>query len=188
MSAGICLELASEHEVRTGGAGWDIVYGFAESPFGYCLAGECPRGLCHLSFVDRDAFDEAENGLRKSWSGARFRRDDTCARKFTAPFWDQDRKRSEGAPLKLLVRGTAFQVRVWKALLQIEPGRVVSYGELAAITGNPAASRAVGTAVGSNAIAYLIPCHRVVRTDGTPGGYRWGCERKKAMLAKEGIR
>jgi AraC family transcriptional regulator of adaptative response/methylated-DNA-[protein]-cysteine methyltransferase len=92
------------------------------------------------------------------------------------------------ADLKALVRGTQFQVRVWRALLKVPPGAVVSYGHLAAAIGQPSAARAVGTAVGSNPLAFLIPCHRVIRETGVMGQYRWGWERKRALLGWEGAR
>ena len=92
------------------------------------------------------------------------------------------------SPWKLFVRGTPFQLRVWRALLRVPPGTLVSYGALAAATGNPHASRATGTAVGRNAIAFLIPCHRVIRETGIPGHYRWGSVRKRAILAWEAAR
>jgi AraC family transcriptional regulator, regulatory protein of adaptative response / methylated-DNA-[protein]-cysteine methyltransferase len=97
-------------------------------------------------------------------------------------------KAPTASPWKLFVRGTPFQLRVWRALLNVEPGTLVSYGKLAAASGNPNASRATGTAVGSNAISYLIPCHRVIRETGISGHYRWGAVRKRAILAWENSR
>ncbi|NIO08951.1 MAG: methylated-DNA--[protein]-cysteine S-methyltransferase, partial [Deltaproteobacteria bacterium] len=121
--------------------------------------------------------------LRKNWPKAHLLRDDPTAvrlahRVFTWPAASQQ-------PLRAFVRGTPFQVRVWRALLQVRPGTLVSYGRLAAAINKPTASRAVGTAVGQNPLAYLIPCHRVIRKTGVIGNYRWGRIRKRAILAWE---
>lgn len=181
------LELASEEERKRKGGGWEIEYGYGQSPYGTFLAAQCPRGLCHLSFPDPGEEKEEENRLRKFWPEALLRRDDEWAQRFVAPLLDLRQKTASRSSVQLLLCGTPFQVRVWQALVKIPSGRVVSYGEIAASLGKPTASRAVGAAVGDNAIACLIPCHRVVRADGGLGGYRWGVERKRAMLADEGV-
>jgi AraC family transcriptional regulator of adaptative response/methylated-DNA-[protein]-cysteine methyltransferase len=183
------LEAASPGELKTGGAGWTIVCGFAESPFGECLVAQGPRGICHLSFVENERAGLVE--LQKEWPRATLRRDDAVAEKLAARIFARDfteRARPEtGAPLRAFVRGTPFQVLVWRALLEIQPGSLTSYGRLAAAVGKPAASRAVGAAVGKNPLAYLIPCHRVIRETGVLGGYHWGLARKRAMIAWESL-
>lgn len=182
----VSLEAASPGEIKSGGAGWTLTGGFAETPFGRALIGESPRGLCHLSFIGTGEAGPAWEGLRADWPGARLRRDDDAAGVLAARVFARGGDAAKPPALRALVRGTAFQVRVWRALLRIPPGALISYGRLAAALGAPGAARAVGAAVGGNSLAYLIPCHRVIRETGAMGGYRWGVERKRAILAWEG--
>jgi AraC family transcriptional regulator of adaptative response/methylated-DNA-[protein]-cysteine methyltransferase len=182
------LEAASPGELKAAGAGWTITCGFADSPFGKCLIAESPRGICHLSFVEKEKTALGE--LQTAWLRAGLKRDDSAAEKLAEKIFVRDSAdRRAGtkneSPLRAFVRGTPFQALVWRALLEIPPGSVTSYGRLAAATGRPAASRAVGAAVGQNPLAYLIPCHRVIRETGLPGGYHWGLVRKRAMIAWE---
>jgi AraC family transcriptional regulator of adaptative response/methylated-DNA-[protein]-cysteine methyltransferase len=182
------LEAASPGELKSGGAGWTITAGFAASPFGRFLSGEGPRGICHLAFVETGDDDAALAELRAAWPQARLRRDDAAARRLAERIFDRSARagtRAGTEPLRAFVRGTPFQVRVWRALLQIPAGTRVSYGALAAALAGPGAARAVGSAVGRNPLAYLIPCHRVIRGTGVSGDYRWGTARKQAMLAWE---
>ncbi len=177
------LQAASPGEIKAGGAGWVIQAGFAPSPFGCCLVAQNPRGICHLSFVDRNR-QAAWSVMKALWPKARWRRDDAGARillkqVFTRP------KPSRATRLTAYVKGTEFQVRVWRALLDIPPAELTTYGRLASAIGQPTAARAVGSAVGRNAIAWLIPCHRVIRETAALGGYRWGAVRKRAMLTRE---
>jgi len=181
----VSLEAATPGEIKAKGAGMTIEAGVAESPFGYCLIGETPRGICHLSFFDDDGRDRSISEMKADWPLAGIALNDGHAQRIA------DRIFSEApisSPWKLFVRGTAFQLRVWRALLKVEPGTLVSYGKLASASGNPNASRATGAAVGSNAISYLIPCHRVIRETGISGNYRWGPVRKRAILAWESSR
>jgi len=177
------LEAASPGELKSGGTGWTILFGFAESPFGKCLIAESPRGVCHLSFVENEK--SAVTELQKDWSQAEWKRDDPSAERFAARIFTRKTNLNSRPALRAFVRGTSFQVRVWRALLQIQPGSLTSYGRLAAAIGNPNGTRAVGAAVGHNPLAYLIPCHRVIRETGLLGGYRWGLVRKRAMIAWE---
>jgi AraC family transcriptional regulator, regulatory protein of adaptative response / methylated-DNA-[protein]-cysteine methyltransferase len=177
----ITLEAATPGELKAGGAGWTIVAGYAESPFGRCLLARNPRGICHLRFVDGDDGWEA---LKAEWPRAAFERNDTVAAGLARQVFAR-RTESEAPRLRAFVRGTAFQVRVWRALLRVRSGTLVSYRRLAEAIGHPAAARAVGSAVGANPLAYLIPCHRVIRETGAVGEYRWGPLRKRAMLAWE---
>jgi AraC family transcriptional regulator of adaptative response/methylated-DNA-[protein]-cysteine methyltransferase len=181
----ITLEAATPGEVKAGGAGWTITAGFADSPFGRCLIGECPRGLCHLSFIDAGDGAAALAVLRENWPCARLLHDDASAARIAGGIFEPRGERPARPALRAFVKGTAFQVRVWRALLQVPPGTLVSYGQLASAIDKPAASRAVGTAVGHNPLAWLIPCHRVIRETGVIGNYRWGAMRKRAMLAWE---
>ncbi|HEX3857241.1 MAG TPA: methylated-DNA--[protein]-cysteine S-methyltransferase [Verrucomicrobiae bacterium] len=180
----VSLEAASPGEVKSGGEGWTITIGFADSPFGKCLVGESHRGICHLSFVessDKVALDT----LKAQWPRARLQWDDTAASQLANRIFHRTTVGSSSAPLRAFVRGTPFQVRVWRALLQVQRGTLVSYGGLAAAVNQPTAARAVGSAVGQNSLAYLIPCHRVIRETGVLGDYRWGQVRKQAILAWE---
>lgn len=181
----VTLEAASPGELKTGGAGWTIAAGLADSPFGRCLVAESPRGLCQLSFVEPGDETAAWAGIEESWPRARLHRDDAAAARLTRRIFTRPAQICSGPPLRALVRGTPFQIRVWRALLQVPPGALVSYGRLAAALGQPGAARAVGSAVGKNPLPYLIPCHRVIRETGVVGDYRWGRVRKQAILAWE---
>jgi AraC family transcriptional regulator of adaptative response/methylated-DNA-[protein]-cysteine methyltransferase len=173
----VSLEAASPGELKARGAGQVVRFGFAETPFGRWLCAETGRGICHLEF------GESDEGLRESWGAATLTRDDAGAERVTKAIFSRDEKR--GARLRAFVRGTDFQARVWRALLRIPPGALVSYGQVADAIGQPTASRAVGAAVGANSLAYLIPCHRVIRETGVIGDYRWGPARKRAMIGWE---
>jgi len=181
----VSLEAASPGEVKSGGEGWTISAGFAGSPFGTCLIGESPRGICHLSFVDPGNFEAALSNLREDWPNARLHRDDHAASRLALRIFESPGTVPGRPAVRAFVRGTAFQIRVWRALLQTEPGTLVSYGRLAAALAQPNAARAVGTAVAQNPLAYLIPCHRVIRETGVIGNYRWGPVRKRVILAWE---
>ncbi|MBX3651464.1 MAG: methylated-DNA--[protein]-cysteine S-methyltransferase [Burkholderiales bacterium] len=177
----VTLEAVSPGEALSGGAGIDIRWGLHDTPFGSALLALTTRGICALHFVD--SADQALDCLRETWPRAVLKRDqqstaDTAQRVF-APLQEPRR------PLSLLVKGSNFQVQVWRALLALPPGALTTYGELASAIGRPEAARAVGTAVGANTIAYLIPCHRVIRASGMISGYRWGSTRKAAMLGRE---
>jgi len=179
----IKLESATPGEIKNGGSGWVIHAGCADSPFGPCLIAESPRGICHLSFDPAPAW----NYLQTIWPNAELVRDDQRAAALCARMFHRQPTEAPSSlqPMKLFVRGTAFQVVVWQALLRIPEGRLASYGHLAKAVGNPRASRAVGTAIGNNPVAFLIPCHRIIRETGALGGYRWGPIRKKAIQAWE---
>lgn len=178
----VTLEAATPGEIKSRGVGLIISAGVADTPFGKCLLAETPRGICHLSFFDAAQFDTAISELRAEWPAARLEWDETSARSLANRIFQDPPK---PAAWKLHVRGTPFQLRVWRALLEIPSGSLASYGKIAAMTGNPKASRATGTAVGRNPISYLIPCHRVIRETGICGNYRWGVIRKRAILAWE---
>jgi AraC family transcriptional regulator, regulatory protein of adaptative response / methylated-DNA-[protein]-cysteine methyltransferase len=179
------LEAASPGELKSGGEGWTIEAGVANSPFGQCLVGQSPRGICHFSFVDPGNLHAALAALQADWPEARLHRDDSMAARLSARIFERSRPARTRSSLRVLVRGTAFQVRVWQALLKVPSGMLVSYGSLAAALNQPAAARAVGSAVGQNSLAYLIPCHRVIRETGIIGDYRWGSVRKRALMAWE---
>ena len=166
-------------EYKDGGAGVRLRHGFAESPFGRIHAALSPRGLVRLAFVDGTdsaAFLE----LAQQWPRATIERDDRAIEAVARQVFVKRSGRITLAPA-----GTNFQFKVWQALLELGSRGPTSYSALAAAIGHANASRAVGQAVGANPVAWLIPCHRVLRRDGTLGGYHWGVERKRAMLAWE---
>lgn len=182
----VTLDAVTPGEFRELGHGLRISAGFHDSPFGEALIATTDRGLCGLTFHDGSR-RAALRDLAERWPNATIEEHP----RQTAPiasriFAELEIRDPEGiVPLGLLIRGTNFQVKVWRALLQIPVGSVASYEDIATAIGAPSAARAVGTAVGRNPVAFLIPCHRVIRTTGALGGYRWGLERKRAMLAWE---
>ena len=178
-------EALTPGEIGALGEGLVIRYGFAASPFGALIIGTTPRGICHLRFVEPGQIDAAESDLHSEWPRAGFERDDTAAQQLAAELFDPFTRRK---PLSLLLRGTNFQIKVWEALLHIPSGHMLSYGSLAALAAMPKAHRAVGTAMAHNPIAVLIPCHRVIRENGETGLYRWGVDRKRALIGWEQTR
>lgn len=181
----VSLEAASPGEIKSGGGGLRMSCGFGATPFGEGFVATSPRGVCRLRFVEPDERAAAFAEFKADWPAADLRRDDRLAAEFLRSVFARDvpaRPR-----LRTFVRGTGFQVRVWKALLEIPAGTLTTYGRIAAAIGAPNASRAVGTAVGANPIACLIPCHRVIRETAVVGNYRWGHERKRALIAWESL-
>ena len=157
-----------------------IHYGVQDSPFGRCLIAGAQRGICWLSFHDGPDHAAEFEQLKATWGRATLvSSNQESARWRDAVFAKQDSQQHAG--LSLLVKGTNFQIKVWEALLRIPPGLLCSYQDLARWVGHPKAARAVGSAVGANPIAYLIPCHRVIRAMGSFGDYRWGSARKQAI-------
>jgi len=168
------------------GAGLTLTCGIAQSPFGWLLSAETPRGLGYLGFVGSSARDAASALLHARWPAARLQWEPAAAAALATLLWGgADRS---PATIRLCVQATPFQLAVWQALLAVRPAETTSYLRLAVQAGAPAAARAVGGAVGANPIAWLIPCHRVLRADGALGGYHWGPERKRAMLVWERLR
>ncbi len=181
----VTLEAASPGELKSRGRGWEVVCGFADSPFGESILGVGPRGICYLAFVESGDRKAALAALQEAWPQAALRRDDAATSRLAASVFRRPTDRAPTPTLRAFAQGSAFQVRVWRALLQAPPGALVTYGRLAAAIGQPTAARAVGSAVGDNPLAYLVPCHRVIRETGALGGYRWGAARKRAMIAWE---
>lgn len=180
-------EAVTPGEYQRAGEGLEIRYGFHPTPFGECLIAVTARGVCHLAFVAPVSRSAALERLRHDWPGAHLVADQSATRRAAAQAFPPPG--SAPTPgLALHVKGTNFQLKVWRALLEIPVGSVTTYGDLAAKVGDAKASRAVGTAVGSNPVSYLIPCHRVIRSTGELGGYAWGPDRKRAMLALEASR
>ena len=179
----VTLEAASPGEMKSGGAGIEIDYGFAETPFGEALIAETKRGVCHLSFVDQGR-NAAHEVLKSQWPNAKVRRNDARIAQLADKIFN-DRGETSNRRLRAFVRGTEFQLRVWRALLQVQAGSLTTYGRLAEAVGQTRAARAVGSAVGANPIAFIIPCHRVIRETGALGHYHWDPVRKRAIIGWE---
>jgi AraC family transcriptional regulator of adaptative response/methylated-DNA-[protein]-cysteine methyltransferase len=177
----VTIESVTPDEFRKQGKDITIRYGFHPSPFGECLVAITDRGVSNLSFVQEGGRSQAVNTLRKQWKHALVVQDQDMTRKYAARIFTSGGNRC----INLALRGTNFQIKVWQALLNIPCGRVSAYETIAAAVGRPDAVRAVANAVAGNPVAFLIPCHRVIRKTGALGGYHWGTVRKKAMLAWE---
>ena len=182
----INTEAVSPGEYKSRGAGLTIRYGIHPTPFGKCLVATTERGICHLGFIQTSEGDAIDN-LVNDWKQARMIEDYKSTVHLVKPIFDLRYGIRGGEPLRVYLRGTNFQLKVWEALLQIPTGTVTTYEGIAEWIGKPSATRAVGTAIGHNPIAVLIPCHRVIRKAGDFGNYRYGTLRKKALLAREYI-
>jgi AraC family transcriptional regulator of adaptative response/methylated-DNA-[protein]-cysteine methyltransferase len=178
----VTFEAMTPGEFKAGGRGLDVTYGIAPSPFGDALIAETSRGICGLAFTDADAHTQTLDALLGQWPLATVRMNQLRASATANRVFHPTR-----APERLLLdlRGSNFQIKVWEALLRIPMGTLVSYGDVAAAIGKPTAHRSVATAVAHNPVSFLIPCHRVIRHSGVVGDYRWGAERKRAMVAWE---
>ena len=182
----VTYEAVTPGQFRSRGEGVEVRYGIHPSPYGMCFIAATGRGILELRFLEDEADTEGRTEeiaaeLEREFQNSVFIPDQrTTAVLLERVFAVTGRK-----PLHLLIRGTNFQIKVWEALLRVPPGRIVSYGSVARFLGMPGSSRAVGRAVGENRIAYLIPCHRVIRSIGAAGEYRWGKYRKRAILGRE---
>lgn len=180
----VTIDAVSPGDYKARGSGMQIRFGLHESPFGLVLISITERGVCGLSFHEPSTWIEGLNCLRQRWVNAEFIKDQHR----TASYRDRIFSRvynNNGTPIKLILNGTNFQLKVWEALLRIPEGFVCSYQDIANWIGKPDASRAVGNAVGANPISYLIPCHRVIRSSGIIGDYHWGATRKKSIFVWE---
>ncbi len=175
----ITIDAMTPGQYKASGAGLVIEWALQDSPFGRMFLARTPRGICKLAFVDNSASAELAD-LRQQWPAASICENSVALTATAAEIFS-------GAPAqqRLSVRGTNFQVKVWQALLKIPTGEVASYQGLARYIERPNSYRAVANAIAANPVAYLIPCHRVLRSSGALGGYRWGMTRKRAMLVWE---
>lgn len=180
----IKLESVTPGEYKTQGKELDITFGIHHSVFGYCFIANTHRGICKLSFFSNKKYaDTALAELQSEWSAANIREDRKATEVLASAIFSKERKSSDN--LRVLLKGSPFQMRVWEALLKIPEGDVCSYQTIAAAIGAPSATRAVASAIAKNDIGYLIPCHRVIRSTGVLSNYRWGSERKAAMIGLE---
>lgn len=166
------------NEYKKMGENLDITYGFGYSPFGKTMIASTKKGICSLEFYDESCAN-VFNRLQITWNKAKFFQDDKKAQELLDRIFITKEK------MNLFVKGTNFQINVWKAILNIKSGEISTYSDVAEVIGKPKAVRAVATAIGSNHIGFLIPCHRVISKSAAMGGYRWGIDRKKVVLAYE---
>lgn len=178
------LEGMTPGEFKNGGENLDINYSYAETPFGEILVASTPKGICHMAFSEDRALALRE--LKKRFPNARYAQVVDRQQQNALFIFRHDWSRL--GEIKLHLQGTPFQLKVWETLLKIPMGRATTYGKIAGAIDHPGAGRAVGTAVGQNPVAFLIPCHRVIRSTGALGGYRWGEVRKTALLGWEAAR
>lgn len=177
----IHIEGMTPAEYKNGGRNLSINYSFAESPFGSLIVASTPKGVCYMAFENEE--EKALNDLKNKFPNASMQRKlDLIQQNALFIFQNDWSKLSE---IKLHLKGTDFQLKVWEALLKIPMGQLSTYGNIARKIEKPNASRAVGTAIGSNPVAFLIPCHRVIQSTGNFGGYMWGNTRKTAMIGWE---
>ncbi len=175
------IESITPGEYKNGGRELDVNYCFAESPFGQVAVASTTKGVCHISFEDDEA--QALENLKQSFPNAHYHQVVDKFQQDALFIFQKDWSRLD--KIKLHLRGTPFQLKVWESLLKIPMGRLVTYGSIAKNIGKPKASRAVGTAIGNNPVAFLIPCHRVIQSTGSVGDYMWGATRKSAIIGWE---
>ncbi len=177
----ISIEGMTPAEYRNGGRNLAINYSFASSPFGRLIVASTEKGVCYIAFEENE--EKAFTDLKNRFLNADFHLEsDEIQKNALTIFKDNSDSLSK---IKLHLKGTDFQLKVWESLLKIPMGRLSTYGNIAEQIGNPKASRAVGTAIGSNPVAFLIPCHRVIQSSGVFGGYMWGTTRKTAIIGWE---
>jgi len=175
------IEAVTPSEYRQRGAGLKIVFGYHDTVYGRMFVALTTRGICQLDFVPAEKPLQPLQQLKDNWPQADISEDLTQTEKIMSAVFTEEKS----VPLSLWVQGTNFQVSVWRALLNLSRHQLVCYSDIAREIGKPKASRAVGSAVGANPVALIIPCHRVLRQNGELGGYRWGEEKKHLILARE---
>jgi AraC family transcriptional regulator of adaptative response/methylated-DNA-[protein]-cysteine methyltransferase len=177
----INIEGMTPGEYKNGGENLSINYSYAETAFGDILVASTSKGICHMAFADNGA--EALAALQKNFPNARYKQMTDLVQQNALYIFTQNWKNL--SKIKLHLKGTAFQLKVWETLLKIPMGGLSTYGNIAQHLNSPKASRAVGSAIGSNPVAFLIPCHRVIQSSGAFGQYHWGSSRKTAMIGWE---
>lgn len=181
------LKALSPQDFSATRAACQICYGIHDTPCGQALIATMPEGICNLDFLTQNSSETAVQHLGRQWPNVTLFRDQATTQALRDQIFVPRSDRSS-TPLTLLVRGTPFQIQVWQTLLKVPYGATTTYQAIAEAIGRSTAVRAVGNAVGQNAIGYLIPCHRVIRASGELGGYRWGIERKRQILDWEAQR
>lgn len=178
------IEGMTPAEYKNGAQNLSVNYSFAESPFGNLIVASTKKGICYMAFDDDEA--NAFINLRSKFPNATFQRKLDLIQQHALFIFQNDWNNLP--EIKLHLKGTEFQLKVWETLLKIPMGKLATYGSIAGQIGNAGASRAVGTAIGSNPVAFLIPCHRVIQSSGSIGGYMWGNTRKTAIIGWESAR
>ena len=181
----IKIEGMTPGEYKNGGEELRIRYNYAESPFGLLVVGSTHKGICYLAFVD-EGRAAALQTLKEAFPNAQYEQGSDAMQEQALSIFSRDW--SQPRDIKLHLKGTPFQIKVWETLLRVPMGDLTTYSELAGAVDHPRAVRAVGTAVGHNPVAFLIPCHRVIRSDGQIGEYHWGNTRKNALIGWEATR
>ncbi len=176
------IEGMTPAEYKNGGKNLEINFSFAESPFGNIIVASTQKGICFMAFAEDE--ETGFQDLKNKFPNASFSRKLDLAQQNALFIFQNDW--SKLSEIKLHLKGTDFQLKVWETLLKIPMGQLSTYGSIAQKIDKPNASRAVGTAIGSNPVAFLIPCHRVIQSSGTFGGYMWGNTRKTAIIGWEG--
>jgi AraC family transcriptional regulator, regulatory protein of adaptative response / methylated-DNA-[protein]-cysteine methyltransferase len=182
----INIEGMTPAEYKNGGKNLTINYSYAQSPFGEMIVASTPKGICYMAFADSEQL--ALTGLQQYFPNAHFKQAQDLMHQNALSIFIQDWSKLNQQTfrqIKLHLKGTDFQLKVWETLLKIPIGQLTTYGNIASEIKNPKASRAVGTAIGSNPVAFLIPCHRVIQSSGVFGGYMWGTTRKTAIIGWE---
>jgi AraC family transcriptional regulator of adaptative response/methylated-DNA-[protein]-cysteine methyltransferase len=177
----ITTQAMTPGEAKRNGLGVKMRYGFGVSPFGGALLAWTERGVCFLGFFHKEDNQHVWNQFKQQWPDADLSEDNLQASKKLADIFTENERHK----LKIWLRGSPFQLQVWEALLRLPVGTHCTYGQLASVAGHAGANRATGSAIGRNPVSWLIPCHRVITSMGTPGGYRWGINTKQAMIGYE---
>jgi len=180
----VTTEAMTPGQAKQKGHGVEVNFGYGKTPFGEALLGWTDKGICFLGFAHDEGKDRLWSHFRQQWPDAILSEDHSKAELKLRQIFTG----SENKEIKIWLRGSPFQLRIWEALLSLPPGVHCTYGQLASLTGNAGASRATGTAIGRNPVSWLIPCHRVINSLGTLGGYRWGINTKHAMIGYEAAR
>lgn len=175
------IEGMTPGEYKNGGENLTINYSFAETPFGNILVASTAKGICHIAFAD--VAEDALEILKTKFPNAVYRQFADAAQQYALYIFTHDWDRI--SEIKLHLKGTDFQLKVWETLLKIPTGQLTTYGAVAKEIGMPSASRAVGSAIGANPVAFIIPCHRIIQSTGTLGQYHWGSTRKTAIIGWE---
>lgn len=178
------IEAMTPAEYQRGGDSLTIEYSFSATPFGTVIVASTLRGICHMAFISDET--TAGHDLKLRFPNAHYTQNFNNLHQQALSFFDT--QRNDGDKLQLHLKGTPFQLKVWEALLKIPAGQLTTYGTISSNINQPKASRAVGTAIGQNPVAFIIPCHRVIQATGLMGGYMWGTTRKTAIIGWEGSR
>ncbi|MGB7453486.1 MAG: methylated-DNA--[protein]-cysteine S-methyltransferase [Lysobacterales bacterium] len=177
----ITTQAMTPGEAKRKGLGVEVSYGYGITPFGEALLAWTDRGVCFLGFCHEEGKQHSWTHFNQQWPDASLTEDTSAAQKKLEEIFNE----KEQKQLRVWLRGSPFQLRVWEALLNLPSGTHCTYGQLASISGHAGASRATGSAIGRNPVSWLIPCHRVINSLGTLGGYRWGTNTKQAMIGYE---